>query len=221
MTKSVTIFALAGCFLCGACSVISVLSSKSYYEQKEPAEFMLKDVAEGGVLIYVDEAGAGKAELKLRPGLSEAAKMLLVKKARIESENFVSPERLSQLRRRREDFALLSPVELGREAGAAVVLYILVEKYELYAIDERAYHGGSLSVRSILFDVESGRVLWPVSGGGRVVNTRVEIETGGRQAALNRLISAAAHIITRNLYDCRKPEYRISDEEGGYRYENW
>ncbi len=220
MNKAQVFFVLAGCVLCGACNMIGVLGTKSYSEQRVAAEFMLKDVAEGGVLIYVDEAGAGKAEPKLRPGLSEMAKSILVKKARIKSENFVSDDRLSQLRSERADFALLSPVELGRGAGAAVVLYILVESYELYAIDERAYHGGSLVARGILFDVESGRVLWP-PGGGRVANTRVEIETGGRQAALNRLIAAAAHVITRSLYDCPRPEYRTADEEGGYRYDKW
>lgn len=221
MTKSVAFFALAGCVLCGACGMIGVIGSKSYYEQKVPAEFMLKDVAEGGVLIFVDEAGSGRGELELRPGLSEVVGALLVKKARIKSKNLVSHDGLSQLRDRREDFSSLSPVQLGRAAGSAVVLYVLIEDYELYAMDEQMYHGGSLVARSILFDVASGRALWPKRGDGRVVKARVEIETGGREVALNRLIATTAHIITRNLYDCRRPEYRTSDEDGGYSPQEW
>jgi hypothetical protein len=221
MNKAVVLFVLGGCFLFGACRMIGVIGSKSYYEQKVPAEFMLKDVAEGGVLIFVDEAGSGRGELELRPGLSEVVGALLVKKARIKSKNLVSHDRLSQLRDQREDFSSLSPVQLGRGAGAAVVLYVMIEDYELYAIDEQMYHSGSLVARSILFDVASGRVLWPRGGGGRVVKTRVEIETGGREAALNRLVAATAHGITRSLYDCRRPEYRMADEEGGYSPEQW
>jgi hypothetical protein len=221
MTKSVTFFALAGCVLCGACNMVGVIGSKSYYEQKVPAEFMLKDVAEGGVLIFVDEAGSGRGELELRPGLSEMVGAFLVKKARIKSKNLVSHYRLSQLRDGREDFSSLSPVQLGRAAEAAVVLYVLIEDYELYAMGEQEYHSGSLVARSILFDVASGRVLWPRGGGGRIVKARVEIETGGREVALNRLIAATAHCITRKLYDCPKPTYRTADEEGDYSSQQW
>ena len=67
MNKAVVLFVVAGCVFCGACNMIGVIGSKSYYEQKVPAEFMLKDVAEGGVLIFVDEAGGGREELELRP----------------------------------------------------------------------------------------------------------------------------------------------------------
>ncbi len=221
MNKAVVLFVLGGCFFCGACNMIGVIGSKSYYEQKVPAEFMLKDVAEGGVLIFVDEAGAGRGELELRPGLSEVIGAFLVKKARIKSKNLVSHDRLSQLRDQREDFSSLSPVQLGRAAGAAVVLYILVEYYELYAMSEQMYHSGSLVARSILFDVASGRALWPRHGDGRVVKARVEIETGGRAATLNRLIATTAHCITRNLYDCRRPEYRTADEDDGYNPQQW
>ena len=221
MNKAVVLFAVAGCVLCGSCNMIGVIGSKSYYEQKVLAEFMLKDVAEGGVLVFVDEAGDGKEELERRPGLSEMVGALLVKKARIKSKNLVSHDRLSQLRGQREDFSSLSPVQLGRAAGAAVVLYVLVEDYELYAMGEQMYHGGSLVVRSILFDVASGRVLWPRRGDGRVVKAKVEIETGGRAPTLNRLVVATAHCITRNLYDCRRPVYRTADEDGGSSPQQW
>ena len=221
MNKAVVLFVLGGCVLCGSCNMIGVIGSKSYSEQKVPAEFMLKDVAEGGVLIFVDEAGGGREELELRPGLSEVVGAFLVKKARIKSKNLLSPDRLSQLRDQREDFSSLSPVQLGRAAGAAVVLYILVEDYELYAMGEQMYHSGSLVARSILFDVASGRALWPRRGDGRVVKAKVEIETGGRAPTLNRLIATTAHCITRNLYDCPKPTYRTADEDGGYSPQQW
>jgi len=221
MRKVVIVFALALGVLSGACNLIGIVGSKSYYEQKVPADFLLKDVAEGGVLVFVDETGAGRSERGLRPGLTETIGAFFVKKAGIKSEYLVSHEWLSQLRSEREDFSALSPVELGGAGGAAVVLYILISDYELYAMGEQEYYGGSLVTRSILFDVSSGRALWPREVGGRVVKTRVELETGGRAVTLNRLIAATAHCITRSFYDCPRPEFRAADEERDYGYEQW
>jgi hypothetical protein len=221
MRKVVIVFAVAGCALCGACNLIGIMGSKSYYEQRIPAELMLKDYADGGVLVFVDEAGAGRAEHGLRPGLAEMVGAYLVEKARMESENLVSNDRLSRLRGEREDFSSFSPVQLGGATGAAVVLYILITDYELYAMDEREYYGGSLVTRSILFDVASGRALWPRESAGRVVKTGVELETAGRAATLDRLITATAHCITRNFYDCRRPQFRAADEQRDYGLEQW
>ncbi len=214
-------FAVVVVGLCGACNMIGIMGSKSYYEQMVPAELMLKDYAQGGVLIFVDEAGAGRAELGLRPGLAEAVGSFLVKKARIENKYLVPGDRLSQLRSRGADFAALSPVQLGGAAGAAVVVYILITDYELYAVGNEEYYGGSLVTRSMLFDVASGRVLWPKEGSGRVVDVYVEIETGGRGATLERLIAATAHCITRSFYDCPMPRFRSTDEKVDYGPRKW
>ena len=221
MRKVVIVFAVAGCALCGACNLVGIVGSKSYYEQRIPAELMLKDYADGGVLVFVDETGAGRAEHTLRPGLAEVVGTYLVEKAHMESENLVSNDRLSDLRVQRADFSSLSPIELGRTAGAAVVLYILITDYELYGMDEREYYGGSLVTRSMLFDVSSGRALWPRDGAGRVVEAGVEVETGGRAATLNRLITTTAHCITRSFYDCRRPRFRAADEKLDYNPQQW
>jgi len=207
--------------LCGSCNLIGIMGSKSYYEQKIPAELKLSDYSAGGVLVLLDETGAGRAERGLRPGLAEMVGVYLVKKAQVESEYLVSHDRLSRLRGELADFSSLSPVELGRTAGAAVVLYILITDYELYAMDERGYYGGSLVTRSMLFDVSSGRALWPAEKGGRVVEVGVEIETGGREATLDRLITAAAQCITRSFYDCRRPQFRSADEKRDYGSDQW
>jgi len=116
------VFVLIGLgVLCGSCNLIGIVGSKSYYEQKIPAELKLADYAAGGVLVFADETGAGRSERGLRPGLAEMVGVYLVKKAHIKSENLVSSDKLSRLRGERADFSSLSPVELGRTAGAAVV----------------------------------------------------------------------------------------------------
>lgn len=221
MRKVVIVFAVVLGVLCGACNLIGIMGSKSYYEQRIAAELMLKDYADGGVLVFVDETGAGRSERELRPGLAEMVGVYLVKKARMKSENLVSNDRLSDLRGQRADFSSLSPVQLGGATGAGVVLYILITDYELYAMDEREYYGGSLVTRSILFDVASGRALWPRESAGRIVKTSVALETGGRAATLDRLITATAHCITRSFYDCRRPQFHTADEERDYGLEQW
>jgi hypothetical protein len=192
------------------------MGSKSYHEQKIPAELMLKEHAEGGVLVFVEEARGMSGELDLRSGLSETVSTFLVKKARINSDYLVGQSKLLQLRSDKDDFSRLSPVEVGAAAGAGVVLYVLIEDYKLYRIAARDYYEGSLITRSILFDAASGRVLWPRLGDGRVVRVKVELETAGRAAALDRLINATAHCITRSFYDCPRPKFRTRDEQTGY-----
>ncbi|HIJ67815.1 MAG TPA: hypothetical protein HPP51_05970 [Planctomycetes bacterium] len=219
MKKAAFFLALAELVLCGSCSLLGIMGSKTYHEQRVPAEFLLKDAAQGGVLVFADETGAGRSEQGLRSELDEMVRMYLVKKARIKSKNLISNDKLSHLRSRRDDFSALSPVELGTAAGAAAVLYIMITDYELYEVGNREYFGGSLVTRSILFDVASQRVLWPADGRGRVVDVGVEVETGGREASLDRLITATAHCITRSFYDCPKPEFRAADERFDYSHQ--
>ena len=221
MRKSVIAIVLTVGVLSGACQMVGLMGSKSYHEQKIPAELVLKDYAKGGVLVFVEEARGMSGELDLRSGLSEMVSTFLVKKARINGEYLVGQSKLLQLRSDKDDFSRLSPAEVGAAAGAGVVLYILIEDYKLYSMAGRNYYEGSLITRSILFDTASGRVLWPRLGDGRVVRAKVELETAGRAAALNRLINATAHCITRSFYDCPRPKFRTRDEQTGYSMEKW
>ena len=221
MRQSGLVFVVIAGVLCGACNIVGIIGSKSYHEQKIPAELVLKEHAKGSVLVFVEEARGTSGGLDLRSGLTETVSTFLVKKARINSKYLVSQNKLLQLRSERDDFSRLSPVEVGAASGAGVVLYILIEDYKLYRMAEQGYYEGSLITRSILFDVASGRVLWPRSGDGRVVRAKVELETAGRAATLNRLINATAHCITRSFYDCPRPKFRTRDERTDYSTEKW
>jgi len=215
------VFVVIAGVLCGACNIVGIIGSKSYHEQKIPAELMLKEHAKGSVLVFVEEARGTSGGLDLRSGLTETVSTFLVKKARINSKYLVSQNKLLQLRSERDDFSRLSPVEVGAAGGAGVVLYVLIEDYKLYRMAGQGYYEGSLITRSILFDVASGRVLWPRLGDGRVVRAKVELETAGRAAALNRLIYATAHCITRSFYNCSRSNFKTRDEQTGYSMEKW
>ena len=111
------------------------------------------------------------------------------------------------------DLRSFEPSELGRELGAGVVLYVLISDYSLYEVSDQGYYYGDLSVRGILFDSESGEVLWPESKTGRAVKAVVEAESKGRERAVTRLVMTTAYGIVRNFYRCPKPQYRLRDED--------
>lgn len=97
MRKSGIAIVLTVCVLSGACQMVGLMGSKSYHEQKIPAELVLKEHAKGGVLVFVEEARGMSGELDLRSGLSEMVSTFLVKKARINSEYLVGQSKLLQL----------------------------------------------------------------------------------------------------------------------------
>jgi len=210
--KKLTTAALILCVLCSSCSLIGVLGTPMHSERKIPAEFRLKDHAGEGLLVFVDTAGSSNAPLDLRARLGESIELLLTKKARIKKSNLVSRDNLLFLLDKGGDFARRSPVEVARQLEAGPVLYVLVENCRLTQMVEQDYYSGSLDSYGILFEVSTGRTLWPESGRPRPVKIKVEFETNGREVTVNRLTRATAHCIVRNLYDIPINSFKITDE---------
>ncbi len=198
---------------CAGCAFIGVMTSPTFHEQKIPAEFELGSRTQENLLVFVDQPKGPGALIGFQPQLRAAIKGFLEKKVKIKSEYLVSQDKLSLLRGQRDDFALLSPVEIGRILEARIVLYVFVQDCELYELSDRGYYKGSLVTRSMLFDTDSGDMLWPEHEAGKVVRTKVEFETDGREATIRRLATATAHCVVRNFYNCPRDQFRTSDEE--------
>lgn len=213
MTRFITIFVLLITFFCGGCGVVSVLSTPTRHEKKVPAEFQLKNRKGEKMLVFVENAVASGAGFNITDNLSGKTSVFLIKKTRMDTENLISYDKLSKLRAERNDFSQLSPAQVGSLLQTDMVLYVLVENYELYATPQGRYYNGSLATRSLLFDTASGNVLWPKDSTGRVERTAFELESKGRKAAVDRLAMANAHCITRYFYDCPKAGFRIADEQ--------
>ena len=207
---------IAVVFFGGCKAFLGVISSPTYHEQKIPAQFKLADRAKEKILVFVEEARGSGAGSNLREMVSDTVSVFIVKKARIKSQYLVSQRELSDLKSQRSDFSRLSPVEVGRSVGAAVVLYVRIEDYKLYEMAETGYYRGSLVTRSILFDTASGEMLWPRETTGRVVRTKVEFETKGYEATAERLTRATAHCIVRNFYDCPRDQFKVRDEQSEF-----
>ena len=206
---------LATGVLYGGCNVMGFIASPSYSEQSIPAEYKLRSTQKKKLLVFVDRAKSSNVSFSVAPALSEMVEVFLQKKVRISSKNIISSKGLSAFSRL-ADLEKLSPAEIGKKFGAGLVLYILIEDHNLYKTPSGGYYSGSLVTRSVLLDVDSDAVVWPVSGEGRVARTGFKLEISGREAAAERLNVAMAHCITRCFYNCSRRAYKISDEQTAY-----
>jgi hypothetical protein len=201
----------------GGCNVIGFIASPTAYEKKVPAEYELHRT-ESRILVFVDQARSSSVGFHVRGALDAAVIGYLADKVRVDKNNIIAP--VGYTSSRVQAYAGLSPAQIGQKAGADLVLYIRIDKYELEQMDRRGYFNGSMVTRSVLVDVDSAKVLWPASQEARLNRIKVELETGGREAALNRLMSGSAHCITRYFYNCPGPRFRWGDEQKEYKFDN-
>lgn len=197
----------------GCNNFIAILASETNYEKKIPAEYNLpKEAKKRSVLVVVDRAPASGPNKRVMPLLAAMVEKYLIKKAKINEEYILPYEEVDPLAGIGGDVFAADPVKIGSDAGADVVLYVLIEDYEIRMIDKRGYFAGSMVTRSMLFDVASGEILWAGDGDGKLVSVKVDHETTGRDAAIERLNMTTGHCITRYLYNCSKRLFKTADE---------
>ncbi len=219
MNIRITGFCLAviAVVLSGGCNVVGFMGSPTSHERKVPAEYKLQRTR-SMILVFVDEARSSSVGFHVRGMLDKAVAAYLVKKVRIENNNIVTPADYTSSSI--AAYAGLSPAQIGQKAGADLVLYVRIDKYELNEMDRRGYYDGAMITRSVIVDVDSAKVLWPASKEARLNRIKVELETGGREAALSRLMLGTAHCITRYFYDCRRNRFRWGDERKELEFDN-
>jgi len=198
---------------CSGCEAIGVLVTPTRHERKIPAEYNLIKQRNRKILVLVNQPAYLNAQENLRYYITNAVRENLVTKTRIDRENIVSYERLSEFRSSRSDFSLLSPAAIGRALEADMVLLIVVEDYELYEMAESGYHKGGLATRLVLLDTPAEKKLWPQAESSKSVRVGFEFEGGGQKVAVTRLAVAAGHCIVRYFYDCPKKKFRIADDK--------
>lgn len=201
--------------LASGCMLIPLLGSPAPYDIKVPTEIDLKARSEKKIVIFVEPTRSVSAP-GLDSDLAAAIKAELIKKASIQSGFlFVSGEASPGRANTNHDFRLLSPSQIAREQNAGTILYIRIEEFQMTLLHRQDYYTGHMVIRSMIFD-DAGTQLWPKEESGRLVRTRVEIETEGSEAARKNLIDATTHCICRYLYDCPKPDFNTKYEEIDY-----
>lgn len=211
------IFLIAALFVSltsiGCKNLIGVIASPTNYEKKIPAEYNLpKEAKNRSILVVVDRAPASGPNKKVMPLLAGMVEKFLIKKAKIKEKYVLPYEEVDPLGSISGEVLAADPVKIGSDAGTELVLYILIEDYEMRLIDKRGYFTGRLATRSMLFDVASGAILWTADGDGKRVVAKVNLETQGRDRAIERLNMTTSHCITRHLYDCSKRLFKTADE---------
>ncbi|AQT68533.1 hypothetical protein STSP2_01698 [Anaerohalosphaera lusitana] len=193
----------------GGCTILGFLASPTWHEQKIPAEYRIKDQQDRKILVFVDEVSGANVGLTFRRSVAQTFENYLIGRTGVKSTNIVSRRGIDYLRQNRDDFSLMTPAEVGKELGAGLVLYVLIEDYELYGMTEESYYRGSLLSRSVLFDSDTGTIVWPDKK-GEPVDAIVELDTN-RDSAVQRLAAATARTITNRLFDCPRDEMKVSD----------
>lgn len=214
----VVVFFQSGCKYGG---IVSVLGTPSYHEIEVPAEYNLTEHTDQKILILVDQPGWLGARANLRYYLTRAIRKNLVEKVEIPSDCLVSYSELFEFRSNKDNFSLLSPVQVGEALDANMVLLVVIEDYQLEKMAETNYYKGFLSTRAVLLDVASGEKLWPKSARSRSVKVGFEVEGRGREIAVARLVAACAHCTTRYLYNCRKNKFKIAEDRSRVGWESW
>jgi hypothetical protein len=178
-------FLFAVCF-CNGCGIVSVLGTPGRHERKITAEYDLAERADQKIIVLVKQPPWLNAQVNFRYHLTKRINAGLIRKVDIPPECIVSYEELSVFRAGRADFASLSPIDVGVALNAETVLFVMINDCTLKKIGEMDYYEGSLSVRCVLHDATSGKKLWPTSAKGKSVKVGFEVESHGREAAVNR-----------------------------------
>jgi hypothetical protein len=193
--------------------IIGVIGTPTSSEEVEgSAEYDLSKNKTQKILIFVDQPASFSAYANLRFYLTDTIDKMLQEKARMKPAQIIDYKLLADLRANTPDFYTLLPTQVGRQLDANLVLVVTIVDCKISNISEGGYVSGSLDAQASLYSVSSGEKLWPTTEQSRLIGVGFESERRGRDAAMVRLSVAAAHCVTRYLYNCPKAGFKISDE---------
>ena len=205
----------------GGCNVVTRLATPTNSEMKIAAEYDLGRHQDQKILVLVNQPSWLNAQMNLRYYLTEAMNKKLTTKVRIPSDRLVDYSELSEFRSNKDDFSLLSDVQVGKALGADIVLLIVIDGYRLDELADSGYYSGFAAAKAALFETVKGKELWPDSKTGKSIKVGFEVEKRGREVAIERLAASLAHCTVRYLYNCPKTRFKIIEDKSGASRENW
>jgi len=200
----------AGCQLIGLPAVLGTPTSS---EAKNAAEFNLAKQEGQKILVLVEQPAYLNAYPGLRFFLTDMIIKTLQQRAKIAPELFTDYDTLSSFRSDTPDFSLLAPEQVGSALGADLVLLVVVADYRFSEVDDTGFSNGMLDVQASLIKVATGEKLWPAVEQAKLVQVGFESQRHSPDTAAVQLAAAAAHCVTRYLYDCPKNQFKISEEK--------
>jgi hypothetical protein len=206
-------------FTCGC--IVPIFTTPTRHEKKVPAEYNLTLDKGKKIAVLVENPIWSNAPVSLTSQLTTAITKNLTDDLGLKSKNIISNEKVQAYRATIPSFSQLSPVELGKAVGADLVLFAQVQEFTLTQTLETEYYKGQLAGKAALFDVATGQKLWPESEPGKSVLVAFDIEQGSYDEAVEKLVNAFAHCVTRCLYDCPVPKFEIFEDKSGTGWNEW
>jgi hypothetical protein len=206
-------------FTCGC--IVPILTTPTRHEKKVPAEYNLTLDKGKKIAVLVENPIWSNAPVSLTSQLTTAVTKNLTDDLGLKSKDIISNEKVQAYRVTMQSSSQLSPVELGRAVGADLVLFAQVQEFNLTQTMETEYYKGLLVGKAALFDVATEQKLWPESESGKSVRVAFDLEQGSYDDAVDRLVNAFAHCVTRYLYDCPVPKFKIFEDKSGTGWNEW
>jgi hypothetical protein len=202
-----------GCGLSLIGGATGVLSSETESEKVTPAEFNLTKT-EGKIVVVVSQPAWIKTPMDLRITLTDFINAAIEEKTKIKKDRLTPYTDVLNCRMALPDEKRDDPFETASKLGARYLLTVQITDFELSTFAEKDFFNGSMLTRSCLFDANSIRV-WPQDSneGCREISVGFEDEKGTVKSAVERLSAATAHCITRYLYNCKKEQFNIAEEQ--------
>jgi hypothetical protein len=194
--------------LCQGCNVFGFLATPGAFEEKVPPTCELKKYAEQKLFIWVEALSGSGADTGIADRLNQSIMVQVAKKVGVPKKNILTRDSLSLS----SSASYQTPDQIGRQAGAGVVLYVRLEIFEVINMHSNTIYSGQMRARAFLIDSKDGKVICPVESNGIVSDVATELMTSGRDGIINRLIDTTAHCIVRRFYPCPKSEYQVNEE---------
>lgn len=199
--------AIVALFFAG-CNIFGFLASEGPFESKKAPEFNLLAQQDRKILVWLETPRSLNISDAVQGKLRGAFNSYLSGQMKIKPANIV----LAPASGTAGTAGMQDPANVARSLGAGFVLLVQVDMFELDSLQIKDYVTGQLITRTILLDADSSTAVWPKQPEGKMIHIGVEVETGGRDAAISRLVSAATHCTLRYLYPCDKLKFKNSDE---------
>jgi hypothetical protein len=194
--------------LCQGCNIFGFLANPGPFEQSLEPAFKLKSVADQKILVWVEALPRSGASSEVAGRLQHSIQARLVKNVGIAKKYLLTHDPFITAAFN----PYQKPEEIGRKAGAGVILYVRLEEFEAVNLHSNTIYSGQMKARAFLIRSEDGEILCPEESTGIVADVATEMMSKGRGDIILLLSDAAAHCIVRHFYPCPKYEYQVNEE---------
>lgn len=214
MNKVLILLISIACVFLSGCVLAAKLGTPTKDEQIVPAEFKFDDYKTSKIAIVVRSGISDQQSQVVSYYVDFAVRnqIIINNKKNLKEKNFIPYKDYAKLKTDLVVIEKYSAVEIAQKLGADIVLEIEMNDCRIQSLSGTGYYEGSLSLSATLYDVKSGAALWPLDGFGKQVSVSFDMDSAGRDGAMKHLARTGGHCISRYLYDCPMPKFKIPEE---------